>query len=205
MRRQLLISLEKVVVILKFKPPTFVLPPPQNTAQQKSNHSSSSLSNPGSPSFFPKKNMFSLSKTTPFVLEKQNFFTLHSSSSSFSINVIVTALDRVVVTTNSCSSPPDTAATPTIDSRGQTLRIFDRRCSSPSPTTTLTVNATLLPPPIAATPLQGSISFFVAVDDTRSLNLLTTKLYRHSCYSSRKRSSCFSTHRQSHRSSSHRR
>ena len=96
MRRQLLIPLKKVPTILKFNSLTFVFPPPKNTTQQKSNHSYFSPSNPGSPYFslFPRKNLFSPSKTTHLGLEKgkRTPFDLYplSSSSSFSIHAVAT-------------------------------------------------------------------------------------------------------------------
>ena len=70
MKRQVLIPQEKVPVIIKFKPSTFVLPPPNDFVPPKNNHSTSSRSNPESSSFLPIKNLFSLSKITPFGLEK---------------------------------------------------------------------------------------------------------------------------------------
>ena len=75
-RKQLLIPQEKVIVIVKFKPPTFVLPPSKDIVPSKNNYSISSISNLGSTSFLSKKNLFSLSKTTPTYLEKRDFFTL---------------------------------------------------------------------------------------------------------------------------------
>ena len=96
MRRELLISQEKNHAIIKFKPPTFVLPPLKDIVPPlkdivppKNNHMTYSPRNSGSSSFLPRKNLFSLSKTTPFCLEKGNLFTLPSSSSSFSIPAVV--------------------------------------------------------------------------------------------------------------------
>ena len=86
-------SPREVPAILKFKPPTFVLLPPKSAEPQESNHSYYFLRNLRSPSFFHRKNMFSLLKKTPFSLEKGKkplliwkkdifypFFTLSSSS-----------------------------------------------------------------------------------------------------------------------------
>ena len=87
-KKQLLISQEKVHIIIKFKPPTFVLPPPKDIVPPKNNHSTSSLSNLGFPYFLPKNNLFSLSKTTPTCLEKGNSFTLPSSSYFFSLPIV---------------------------------------------------------------------------------------------------------------------
>ena len=70
MRRQLLNPQEKFSAIIKFKPSTFVLPPSKDTVPPKNNHPTSSQSNPGSSSFFPRKNLFALSEITPFCLEK---------------------------------------------------------------------------------------------------------------------------------------
>ena len=70
MRKQLLIPQEKVPDIIMFNPPTFVLPPPKDTVPLNNKHPTSYLSNSGSSSFFLIRNLFSLSKINPFILEK---------------------------------------------------------------------------------------------------------------------------------------
>ena len=74
---QLLILQEKVPIIIKFKPQTFVLPTPKEFVLRKKNHPTSPPSNLGFPSFFPKKNSSSLSKTKPtsffFFWRKETF------------------------------------------------------------------------------------------------------------------------------------
>ena len=100
MRRQLLIPQEKVPSIIKFKPPTFIFPPPKDIVLLKNNHPTSSPSNPGSSSFFLKKNLFSLPKITLLFWRKEKE-PLPPSSSSFSFHVVtiveVVAVDDVVV------------------------------------------------------------------------------------------------------------
>ena len=100
MRRQLLIPHEKVPVIIKFKPSTFIFPLPQNTVPPKNNHPPS---NSGLSSFLPRKNLFSLSKTTSFGFEKGkrthfdlkkgNIFTLPPLFSFFFLQVVTTVED----------------------------------------------------------------------------------------------------------------
>ena len=73
MRRQLLISQEKVPATIKFKPPTLVFPPPKNIAPQESNYSSFSSRNQGPSylSFFFRMNPFSLSKQPLLIWRKE--------------------------------------------------------------------------------------------------------------------------------------
>ena len=86
-KKQQLISQEKVTVIIKFKLPTFVLPLPKDIVPPKNNYSTSSPSNLGFYYFLPKKNLFYLSKTNPTCLEKKGgLFTLHFLSSSPSLS-----------------------------------------------------------------------------------------------------------------------
>ena len=87
MRRQLLIPQVKVSTTLKFKRPTFIFPPPN---PQRIIIFLLLQANPKLSYFFPIKNLFSLSKETPFGLEKGNIFSLPSASSSFSIYIAAT-------------------------------------------------------------------------------------------------------------------
>ena len=64
-------SQEKVPDIVKFKSPTFVLSLSKDIVLPKNNHSISPPSNLDFPSFLPKKNLFSLSKTTPLILRME--------------------------------------------------------------------------------------------------------------------------------------
>ena len=88
-KKQLLNPQEKVYIIIKFKPPTFVLPTPKDIVLPKKNHPTSP-SNLGFPSFLPKKNLFPLSKTNPTCLKKRNFFTLPFLYSSSSLQAVTT-------------------------------------------------------------------------------------------------------------------
>ena len=98
---QLLILQEKVPVIIKFKLQNFVLPTPKEFVLRKKNHSTFPPSNLGFPSFLPKKNSSSHSKTnSTFFLEKGDFFILpFLSSSSFLSTVLATSTTIVVATT----------------------------------------------------------------------------------------------------------
>ena len=108
-RKQLLIPQEKVPTIINFKPPTFIISPPKDIVSPKNNHSTSYPSNPGSSYFLSKKNLFSLSKITPFGLEKGkitsldlqkgNFFTFPPSSFFLSIPTVSTSKVVVIAAT----------------------------------------------------------------------------------------------------------
>ena len=107
-----MIPQEKFLAIIKFKPPTFVLPHSKDVVPSKNNHPTSSPSNLGTSSFLPKNNIFSLSKTAPSYLEKGNSFTLPFSSLYSSISTIAVTPTRVTaVAAISVGNAPAVATT----------------------------------------------------------------------------------------------
>ena len=122
-KNQLLIPQGKVLITIKFKSQTFVLPTPKDFVLPKKSQLNSPPSNLEFPYFLPKKNLFYHSKTNPTCLEKENSFTLpfpHSFSSIYAMTASVTA----VVTTAIATVSNDTTVVGEIDDRATTTTSF---------------------------------------------------------------------------------